>query len=124
MLRQSSVLGLTLLFLAGPTGCSDSKYKPVGPPEFNVEVNVNRETTVTPGRSVTTHTVTALRINGHPIELAHPVSSSEGRFEVETERYGTIQFRVKGSGMTTAPFLYLTKEQQESIRALAPVAGQ
>jgi len=124
MMRQSPMVGLTLLLLAGSVGCTGSEYKLVGPPEFNVKIQFKRERTISPGESVTTYTVTALTINGHPIELAQSVSSSESRFEVETERYGTIQFRVEGSGGTSYLSLHLTKEQQESIRALGPPAGQ
>jgi TolB-like protein len=124
MMRLSPISGLILLLLAGLTGCIDSKYKEVGPPEFNVETQFKRERTISPGEIVATYTVTALTINGHPIELAQPVISSQSRFEVETKRYGTIQFRVKGSGATSFPILHLTKEQQKTFRALGQAAGR
>ncbi len=120
MRRSIIVVAIAVLHIFA--GCS--KYKPVGPPEFNVEIQFKSEQTISPGESVTTYTVTALTINGHPIELAQSVSSSESRFEVETERYGTIQFSVEGSGRTSFLSLHLTKEQQESIRALGQPTGE
>jgi len=113
---RKSIIVVAIAVLAIFTGCS--KYKPVGPPEFYVNIQCKRESTISPGKSVTTYTVTALTINQQPIELTQPVSSSESRFEVETKRYGTIQFRVEGSGRTSILNLYLTKEQQESIGAM------
>ncbi len=119
---RRAIIVIAIAVLSIFPGCS--KYKLVGPPEFNVEIQFKCEQTITPGESVTTYTVTALTINGHPIELTQSVSSSESRFEVETKRYGTIQFRVEGSGMTSFLSLYLTKEQQESIRALGQPTGE
>lgn len=120
---RSSIIVVAIVVLAIFAGCTDSKYKLVGPPEFNVEIEYRDVQKISSGKVTTaSYTVTALTINGHPIELAQSVSSSESRFEAETERYGTIQFRVRGSGRTSFLSLHLTKEQQQSIRTLGPPA--
>jgi TolB-like protein len=123
MMRQVSVSGLIVLLVIGSSGCFDSKYRPVGPPDFTVQIQQSRQTKASGGRVVTTRTVTGLTINGHPIELVQPVSSSASRFEAETVRYGTIQFRVLESGGMSVPLPYMTKEQVESIRALSSAAA-
>jgi hypothetical protein len=104
-------------------GAGYSKYKPVGPPEFNVKIQFKRMSTMSSEGLVTSYTVTGLTINSHPIKLTQSVSSSENRFEVETEKYGTVQFSVEGSGRDSFLMLHLTKEQQESILALGSPTG-
>ena len=116
---RKSIIVVAIAVSAILAACTDLKYKVVGPPEFNVVIQVESSTRITPGKIYATiWTVNGLTINGHTIKIGPSVTSSESRFEVETERYGTIQFSVVGSGMTSFLELRLTKEQQESILAL------
>jgi len=123
---RKSIIVVAIAVSAIFAGCTDLKYKVVGPPEFNVVIQYESSTRISrePGADVevdaTIWTVNGLTINGHTIKIGPPVSSSESRFEVETERYGTIQFSVVETDIKkiTILELRLTKEQQESILAL------
>lgn len=121
---RKSIIVVAIAVSAIFAGCTDSKYKVVGPPEFNVEILYTKTDTISPGKIVSTHTVTGLTVNSHTIKIAPSVPSSENRFEAETEGHGTIQFSVEGSGRSTFLSLRLTKEQQESILALGSPTDQ
>ena len=84
-------------------------------------MQVSRRATFNNGKAVqSTYTVKNLKINGHPIELANEVTSTQDSFLVDTKDYGPMKIEVKESANGLGPGLSLlmTREQKEKIGAL------
>jgi hypothetical protein len=106
-----------LCFCLTLLGC-EKKYEPVGPPSFDVRVDVTRTISFHSGQQSSATTIGSVTINGNLVELTGPAKADKKRFDVPTRRFGVMKMELLQNGPSPVPVLLLTKEQQAAIAAL------
>jgi hypothetical protein len=114
--RRLWAMGCSCLCLA-LLGC-EKKYEPVGPPSFDVRVDIARTISFNSGAQSSATTINSVTINGNKIELAAPAKADKKRFDVATRNFGVMKMELTEDGVSALPVLLLTKDQQVSIAAL------
>lgn len=97
-------------------GCA-GEYELVGPPKFDLRVEVTTAVSFSNGKQSKTVTITSLTANGNKIELVGPVKSDKAHFDLPTRDHGVMKAEIP-EGFPSVPAILMTKTQQASIAAL------